>query len=51
MIRLLVILGFLGYVLVFIGVGEGRGIRQGRSLRPRATKNVCLLMFAIILFA
>ena len=36
---------------VLTGVEEERGIRRGRSLRPRATKNVYLLMIAIILFA
>lgn len=49
--RVVVILGVFGDFLGVVGVVEGRGIRRGRSLRPKVTKNGYLLMFSIILFA
>jgi ribosomal protein S5 len=49
--RAFAILAVLGDFSGVVGVGEGQGIRRGRSLRPRVTKNGYLLMFSIILFA
>ena len=49
--RVVVILAVFGDFLGVVEVVEGRGIRRGRSLRPRVTKNGYLLMFSIILFA